>query len=219
MASEVYHLNNTDNEAGCTWESYVFGGRINAINSRADGAHGIAIWDWPETNVSDNYESPGVRDSDIKSSISMGYIEALQQMKTWQQDYDLWDWKIFHVPRDGATALYLNQFTTMDWTEEKRVREEEYQELLQAEEEQRAKKKRQTGTGRAVVTKAGGDGVDTSVARGHEPTNLGIRPGLLGSGYNRSRPLSRREERWRVKVQKKKVEEQIQRSRDGHGGA
>ena len=197
----------------------MFGGRVNAINGRADGAHGIAIWDWPETNVTENHRSPGVPDSDIKYSISMGYIETLQQMKTWQQDYNLWDWKIFHAPRDGATALYIHQFTTMDWREERRVQEEEYQELLQAEDEQRAKKRRQTGTGRAVVTQAGGDGVDTSVVRSHEPTNLGVRPGQLESGYNRSRPLSRKEERWRVKVQKKKMEQQVRISQNSKGGS
>lgn len=112
-----------------------FGGTIHPINSSVDGSHGIAIWDWPEE----------VSGMSLKYTVSMAYIEKLFQMETWQQGYDLKDWKTFHVSRNGAVSINLNCLTTMPWSEEVRVAKEALEGSLANIES--AAKKRETGKG------------------------------------------------------------------------
>lgn len=117
-----------------------FGGTIHPINASVDGYHGIATWDWPEE----------VSGMSLKYTVSMGYIEKLFQIETWQQDYDLNDYKTFHVSRDGAVSINLNCLTTMNWSEEIRVAKEALEESLTNSE--LATKKRETGKGGRVTS-------------------------------------------------------------------
>lgn len=112
-----------------------------------DCSHGIGTWDWPDV------DEDGSRETSLKSTISMKYIEKLFQMKTWQQSFDLTKWKTFHIPRDGAVSLNVNSFTTMPWSEEARVAKEELEEsLIVADPEQPAAKKREIATGEGINT-------------------------------------------------------------------
>ena len=119
----------------------MFGGEIGLINNRADGSHGIGTSDWPPSSSLDD------PDRRIWHTVSMEYIERMFQMETWQRNFDLKQWRVFNVERDGAASLYINSFTTMSWDEEQRVANEEIAELVALENEQPAKKKRLTGEG------------------------------------------------------------------------
>ena len=121
----------------------MFGGEISPINHRIDGSHGIGISDWPPRGRRDD---PHRR---IWFTVSMEYIEQMFQMHTWRRSFDLKQWRVFNIPRDGAISLYINSFTTMSWEEEQRVAKEELAELVALENEQPAKKKRITGEGKA----------------------------------------------------------------------
>lgn len=147
-----------------------FGGTIHPINSSVDGSHGIATWDWPEE----------VSRMSLKYTVSMAYIEKLFQMETWQQDYDLKDWKTFHVSRDGAVSINLNCLTTMPWSEEVRVAKEALEESLVNFEP--AAKKRETGKGGAVTSPERSEGA--LLPEGKEPEEPMPRPtpGKNGAG-------------------------------------
>ena len=121
----------------------MFGGEISPINHRIDGSHGIGTSDWPPRGRRDD---PHRR---IWFTVSMEYIEQMFQMHTWRRNFDLKQWRVFNIPRDGAISLYINSFTTMSWEEEQRVAKEELAELVALENEQPAKKKRITGEGKA----------------------------------------------------------------------
>lgn len=120
----------------------MFGCHIAPINDRVDGSHGIGISDWPPRGTENDPERR------IWSTISMRYIEKLFQMSTWQRSFSLDNWRIFNIPRDGATSLYINSFTTMSETEEQRVAREELAEAIALANAQPAKKKRVKATGR-----------------------------------------------------------------------
>ena len=77
----------------------------------------------------------------------MTYIQNLFRMETWRRFGRLHDWTMFHVPRTGATSLYIFSFTTMPWSEEQRVENEEAAELLAIAKAQPACKKRLIATG------------------------------------------------------------------------
>ena len=119
----------------------MFGGEISPINHRIDGSHGIGTSDWPPRGRRDD------PDRRIWFTVSMEYIEHMFQMETWRQSFDLKQWRVFNIPRDGAISLYINSFTTMSWEEEQRVAKEEIAELVALENEQPAKKKRIKGEG------------------------------------------------------------------------
>ena len=119
----------------------MFGGEIGLINNRADGSHGIGTSDWPPRGSLDE------PDRRIWHTVSMEYIERIFQMETWQRNFDLKQWRVLNIERDGAVSLYINSFTTMSWDEEQRVANEEIAELVALENEQPAKKKRLTGEG------------------------------------------------------------------------
>ena len=140
---EPYWLDWQESECGRAWEATMFGGHIQPINAKIDGSHGIGVADWPF----------GGPDEDSRKyrwwTISMNYIVHMFQNTTWQQSIDLKDWRIFHIPRDGATSLFINSFSTMAQSEEERVAKEEAAELVAQLEEEPAKKKRIKGTGSA----------------------------------------------------------------------
>jgi len=140
-------------ELGRAWEETVFGGEISPINNRVDGSHGIGTSDWPPRGSFDDDERR------VWHTVSMDYIEGMFQMKTWQRVFDLKQWRFFNIPRDGATSLYLNYFTTMARDEEQRVANEVIADLMEIEIEQPAKKKRVTGSGEIEDHRLEGDEV------------------------------------------------------------
>lgn len=139
---EVYWLDWSESECGRAWEETMFGGQIAPINNRADGSHGISISDWPPRGTQNDPERM------VWNTVSMGYIENLFQMKTWQRSFNLQNWRMFDVPRDGATSLYINAFTTMSQNEEQRVARAELAEAIALANAQPAKKKRVKATGK-----------------------------------------------------------------------
>ena len=139
---EVYWLDWQESECGRAWEQTMFGCHIAPINNRVDGSHGIGISDWPPRGTQKDPERR------VWNTISMCYIEKLFQMSTWQRSFSLQDRHIFHIPRDGATSLYINCFTTMPESEEQRVAREELAEAIALANAQPAKKKRVKATGR-----------------------------------------------------------------------
>lgn len=78
----------------------------------------------------------------------MDYIQDLFKVETWQRQGHLHDWKAFHIPRTGATSLYIFSFTTMPWSEEQRAAKEEAAELLAIAKAQPATKKRLIASGK-----------------------------------------------------------------------
>ena len=147
---EVYWLDWQESECGRAWEQTIFGGHIAPINNKIDGSHGIGISDWPPQGVQKDPERR------VWNTVSMRYVEKLFQMNTWQRPYSLRDWRVFNIPRDGATSLYINSFTTMLATEEQRVakEEDELAEAIALANAQPAKKKRVKANGRMEEQRA-----------------------------------------------------------------
>ena len=140
IGHEPFFHDNHLPELGCTWENYVFGGKVWPINDRMDCLHGLCITDWP-ARLSDIWDLSKIE----YHTIPMTYIEPLFQMQTWEQDLDISDTKIWHIGRDGAKSIYLPSFTTMDYNEEQRIKDEEKEELLaELERSPPATKKRRT---------------------------------------------------------------------------
>ena len=164
---EPFLLHHNEAELGRMWETYMFGGQVAPINDRVDGIYGVATWNWPR--------SFGEMDPErtICHTLPMKYIESLQQMETWEREYDLKDWKAFHIPRDGATSIYMNSVTTVSWTEEERVAKEALQERQLQDLEEPARKKRETADGHALAIKnvgAGPEAVETPNSEEHQST-------------------------------------------------
>lgn len=131
------------------WESITLGGTVHPINAAADCCHGIGTWDWPDVDPVVNWKRS------LKYTVPMSYIESLFQMETWQREYNLENWKTFHIPRDGAISVNMNNLTTMPWSEEVRVAREELEESLNAADpDEPAAKKREIAIGQAVVSSA-----------------------------------------------------------------
>ncbi|KAL8950798.1 MAG: hypothetical protein Q9222_003175 [Ikaeria aurantiellina] len=144
---EPFLLHHNEAELGRVWESYMFGGQVAPINDRVDGIYGIATWNWPRTFGEMDPERT------ICYALPMKYIERIQQKATWERKYDFKNWRAFHIPRDGATSIYMNSVTTVSWTEEERVAKEALQEQRIQDSEEPAKKKRETAGGQAVAIK------------------------------------------------------------------
>ncbi|KAL9598570.1 MAG: hypothetical protein Q9219_004401 [cf. Caloplaca sp. 3 TL-2023] len=144
---EPFLLHHNEAELGRMWESYMFGGQVTPINDRVDGIYGVATWNWPRSFGEFDPERT------ICYALPMKYIENLQQWETWERDYARQDWRVFHVPRDGATSIYMNSVTTVSWTEEERIAKEALQERQLQDLEGPAKKKRETADGHAVAIK------------------------------------------------------------------
>ena len=140
IGHEPFFHDNHIPELGYTWENYIFGGKIWPINDRMDCLHGLCITDWP-ARPSDLWDSSQIE----YHTIPMTYIEPLFQMKTWEQDLDISNTKLWHIRRDGAKSIYLHSFTTMDYNEEQRIKNEEMEELrAELEQSPPAIKKRRT---------------------------------------------------------------------------
>lgn len=136
-------------EMGRAWESITLGGTVHPINAAVDCSHGIGTWDWPDVDPEVDWER------NLKYTVPMSYIENLFQMETWQREYNLENWKAFHIPRDGAISVNLNNLTTMPWSEEARVAREELEESLNAADpDEPAAKKREIAMGQAVISSA-----------------------------------------------------------------
>ncbi|KAL8959427.1 MAG: hypothetical protein Q9193_003707 [Seirophora villosa] len=144
---EPFLLHHNEAELGRMWESYMFGGQVAPINDRVDGIYGVATWNWPR--------SFGEMDPErtICHAVPMRYLEDIQQMEMWEREYALDDWRAFHIPRDGATSVYMNSVTTVSWSEEERAAKEALQELQLQDLEEPARKKRETADGHAVAVK------------------------------------------------------------------
>lgn len=145
---EPYWLDWQEAECGRAWEETMFGGEISPINNRVDGSHGVGITDYPSRGTDIDPERK------TWSTISMRYVEQLFQMSTWQRSFDLNDWRIFNIPRDGAKSLYINSFTTMEQSEEQRAANEDLAELVALANAQPAKKMRIKSTGKREEQRA-----------------------------------------------------------------
>ena len=128
-------------ECGKAWEQTMFGGEIQPVNNRVDGSHGVGTSDWPPKGVDVDPERR------VWYTIPMTYIEKLFQKTTWERRYNLEDWDVFHIPRTGATSLYINYFTTMPYSEDQRVAHEELRELITSVTEQPPPKMRMVSGG------------------------------------------------------------------------
>lgn len=166
IGHEPFFYSSLRPELGLTWEMYLFGGRILPINDRVDCLHGLCVFDWPDK------DSPLFDPSTRQVyTISMTYIEKMFQMSTWEQDFDLDNTKIFHIPRTGAKSVYLNHFTTMDYDEEQRIKDEEAAETLAAAAakwEEPADKKRRTSTEGGEVLLASDTSINAPINDNHD---------------------------------------------------
>lgn len=141
IGHEPYFYNSIRPELGLTWEMYMFGGRILPINDRVDCLHGLCVFDWPDKNAAFDPNSREVH------TIPMTYIEKMFQMEKWEQDFDLSKKNIWHIPRNGAKSIFLTYFTTMNFDEEQRIKDDEAAEALMeatGKWEKPADKKRRT---------------------------------------------------------------------------
>ncbi|KAL9011555.1 MAG: hypothetical protein Q9173_003609 [Seirophora scorigena] len=199
---EPFLLHHNEAELGRMWESYMFGGQVAPINDRVDGIYGVATWNWPR--------SFGEMDPErtICHAVPMRYLEDIQQMKTWERDNALDDWRAFHIPRDGATSVYMNSVTTVSWSEEERAAKEALQEQQLQDLEEPARKKRETADGHAVAVK-------NSVLAADEPEAVDAQVALRDQGTTarhmdrvKREPrsvLSKRQRRARRKMEQKRV--------------
>ena len=130
-------------ECGKAWEQVTFGGEIQPINYRADGSHGLGFSDWPPRS---SFLDPDRR---TWYSVSMSYIERLFQVSTWNKKgvRSLSDLNWLHIPRTGAVSLYINTFTTMQWSENKRIALEEAIDEMEVNKARPASKKRVVHSG------------------------------------------------------------------------
>ncbi|KAL8801059.1 MAG: hypothetical protein Q9200_007060 [Gallowayella weberi] len=198
---EPFLLHHNDAELGRQWESYMFGGQVAPINDRVDGIYGVATWNWPRPFGEMEPERT------ICYSVPMQYISNIQQKSTWEKEYELDDCQArFHIPRDGATSIYLNTVTTVSWTEEERAAKEALQEQQVQDAEEPAKKKRETADGHALPIKE----VSTGPEDVAEPSE-GYEQGLVAKQGKRVKRepkgvLSRKQRRMQKKMELKALE-------------
>jgi hypothetical protein len=95
-------------EMGMAFETKVFGGRLEPISCRIDCAYGLTTYTYDE-----DINTP--HSSRTFYTVPMDYVYMLQQQETWEQDLTGKDWKIFHIPRDGATAVSVPYFNMTVW--------------------------------------------------------------------------------------------------------
>ena len=141
---EPFVLEQTEAEVGAAWERQMFGGKIDSINGRLDGQCGLSITNWPFP----------VMDSERRElhAIPMSYIEKMFRKETWEHKFNLKQ-LYFRIPRDGASSIYLNCYTTMSQDEERRIRQEDAKEAeKESVEAEGSKKKRLLSSGEAIAT-------------------------------------------------------------------
>jgi len=98
---EVYYKDHTFREAGAAFETQVFGGRVHPVADRVDCAYGMTVYDY------DRYVAQTPLDLATYYSVSMDFIAMLQQKETWERDYSSTSCDVFHIPRNGAKAVFL----------------------------------------------------------------------------------------------------------------
>lgn len=198
---EPFLLHHNEAELGRMWESYMFGGQIAPINDRVDGIYGVATWNWPR--------SFGEMDPErtICHALPMKYIENLQQMAIWERDYDLKDRRAFHIPRDGATSIYMNSVTTVSWTEEERAAKEALQERQLQDLEEPAQKKRETADGHAVAIKTSFLGPEVAETQAPQDDKDTMAQQVQRVKREPRSALSRRQRRAQKKLQQKALEQ------------
>ncbi|QDS74498.1 hypothetical protein FKW77_007028 [Venturia effusa] len=101
---EAFFNDQPFNEMGSAFENKVFGGRVEPISMRIDCAYGLATY--------------GINEARTFYSVPMDHVWMLQQQETWEQDFSLKDWTVFHIPRDGAKAVSLACFDMTVWESE-----------------------------------------------------------------------------------------------------
>ena len=85
-------------------------------------------------------------------AIPMSYIEKLFRKETWEHKFNLKQ-LYFRIPRDGASSIYLNCYTTMSQDEERRIKQEDAKEAeKESVEAEGSKKKRLLSSGEAIAT-------------------------------------------------------------------
>lgn len=109
---EPYFNDQCFNELGAAFETKVFGGRIEPISCRVDCLYGLTTSDQP--NATDPHPTRTFY------TIPMEFIAKMQRRQTWEKDYgwDNIDWKVFHVPRDGARSISVPYFDMTVWRDE-----------------------------------------------------------------------------------------------------
>jgi hypothetical protein len=107
---EPYFNDQAFNELGAAFETKVFGGRIEPISCRVDCAYGLTTSDQP--NGTDPHPTRTFY------TIPMDYIMRLQQQNTWDQDHTASDWRVFHIPRNGAKSISVPYFDMTVWRDE-----------------------------------------------------------------------------------------------------
>ncbi|KAJ9627622.1 hypothetical protein H2203_002834 [Taxawa tesnikishii (nom. ined.)] len=100
---EPFIGNQEFNELGAACETILFGGRVHPVNWRLDCAHGLATYDWPQT------------DGTEYRTISMDYIAKVQQQATWDGELRDADATALHISRNGARSVGVMVFSTMIW--------------------------------------------------------------------------------------------------------
>lgn len=188
----------------------MFGGRIQPINGRVDGTHGLSVYNWPGDDDLDESS-----DRHVFYSVPMGYIEGMFQMKSWQRDFQLENWKLFHIPRDGAPGIYSPSFTTMPWKEEVREMEIDMEELNLSDPDKPSRKRRETRTGSAVVTTKGyGEELKRNQPSSRDPPGK-QRPVDIARGVVRRNLRAVREKRDKAAArQREKAEEKMKTAKE-----
>ena len=107
---EPYFNEQEFSELGAAFEVKVFGGRVEPICCRSDCAYGLTTSDQP------NDTHPHTTRTFY--TIPMDYIAKMQQQSTWDQDHSGSDWKVFHIPRNGAKSVSVPYFDMTVWKDE-----------------------------------------------------------------------------------------------------
>jgi hypothetical protein len=108
--SEPYFNDQGFTELGAAFETKVFGGRIEPISCRVDCAYGLTTSDQP--SATDPHPTRTFW------TIPMDFVARMQQQSTWDEDYGGRDWKVFHIPRNGAMSISVPYFDMTIWKDE-----------------------------------------------------------------------------------------------------
>ena len=95
-------------EAGYSWETYLFGGKIEPINGKISCVDGLSVSDWIEPPS--NPEGP---DPQTYSAIPMTYVQAIQEASFWEQEHDINNPQFLHIARSGPHSSWVNSFSTL----------------------------------------------------------------------------------------------------------
>jgi hypothetical protein len=107
---EPYFNDQVFTELGGAFETKVFGGRVEPICCRVDCAYGLTTSDHP--NPTDPHPTRTFY------TVPMDFIAKMQQQSTWDADHSASDWRVFHIPRDGAKSISVPAFDMTVWQDE-----------------------------------------------------------------------------------------------------